>query len=180
MTSGLTVVNQGRNWMKRTSDSNISIKQWTGIPKELRESGLKVTLPRLCILQLFHEGKDKHRSAEDVYRFLQSEKINVGLATVYRVLMQFAEAGILIRNQFESGAAVFELNEGKHHDHLICTMCGVMEEFIDNTIQRRQKEVAMEHGFVLQEHSLCLYGVCATCMKEKRERLKPPSLGRGT
>ena len=135
------------------------------ISKELRDSGLKVTLPRLRILQLFHEHPGKHSSAEDIYRFLLDEKMNVGFSTVYRVLMQFAEADILSRHHFESGAAVFELNEGSHHDHLICTSCSRVEDFVDNEIEHRQEEIAKALGFVLQEHSLSLYGICSTCMK---------------
>lgn len=144
------------------------------IPKELRKSGLKATLPRLRILQLFHERDIKHLSAEDIYRFLLDEKIDVGLATIYRVLMQFAEAGILIRRHFESGAAVFELNEGRHHDHLVCTVCGKVEEFVDNGIESRQEEIAKELGFVLQEHSLSLYGVCATCTETRKNKTAEP------
>jgi Fur family ferric uptake transcriptional regulator len=142
------------------------------IPKELRESGLKATLPRLRILHLFSERQVKHLSAEDVYRFLLEEKIDVGLATVYRVLVQFAEAGILIRRHFESGAAVFEINEGNHHDHLICTVCGKVEEFMDSGIERRQEEIAKELGFVLQTHALSLYGVCADCTKKNKSRTR--------
>ncbi|SFM69485.1 MULTISPECIES: ferric iron uptake transcriptional regulator [Rugamonas] len=133
------------------------------IPKELRNSGLKATLPRLRVLQLFQEGKKKHLSADDVYHLLRDEHIDLGLATVYRVLMQFAAAGILSRRQFESAASVFELNQGEHHDHLVCTRCGKMEEFVDADIERRQEEVARERGFALHEHSLSLYGVCAHC-----------------
>ena len=133
------------------------------IPKELRDSGLKATLPRLRILQLFQEGKSKHLSAEEVYRVLREEKINVGMATVYRVLMQFAEARILLRGHFESSTAIFELNKGNHHDHLICTTCGRMEEFVDDAIERRQVEIARERGFTIKEHTLALYGSCAAC-----------------
>ncbi|MBJ7311255.1 ferric iron uptake transcriptional regulator [Rugamonas sp. CCM 8940] len=133
------------------------------IPKELRNSGLKATLPRLRVLQLFQEGKKKHLSADDVYHLLRDEHIDLGLATVYRVLMQFAAAGILSRRQFESAASVFELNQGEHHDHLVCTRCGKMEEFVDADIERRQEEIARERGFALMEHSLSLYGVCAGC-----------------
>ncbi|SDF60106.1 MULTISPECIES: ferric iron uptake transcriptional regulator [unclassified Duganella] len=133
------------------------------IPQELRKLGLKATLPRLRILQLFQESKSKHLSADDVYRLLHDENIDMGLATVYRVLMQFADAGILIRRHFESVASVFELNEGSHHDHLICTNCGKMEEFLDADIEQRQEAVAAERGFVLHEHSLSLYGFCGDC-----------------
>lgn len=134
------------------------------IPKELRESGLKATFPRLRVLQLFQDGKNKHLSADDVYRLLREEDIDLGLATVYRVLMQFATAGILIRRQFDSVASVFELNEGGHHDHLVCTNCGKMEEFLDTSIEERQEEVARARGFTLMEHSLSLYGTCAACI----------------
>ncbi|MES2259407.1 MAG: ferric iron uptake transcriptional regulator [Pseudomonadota bacterium] len=133
------------------------------ISKELRDSGLKATLPRVRILQLFQEGKSKHLNAEEIYHLLHGERINVGLATIYRVLMQLAEAGILIRRQFESAMAVFELNRGGHHDHLICTNCGKMEEFCDTDLEQRQIEVARELGFDLREHSLSLYGICADC-----------------
>lgn len=137
------------------------------IPKELRNSGLKATLPRLRILQLFHESKTKHLSAEDVYRLLQDEQIDIGLATVYRVVTQFEQAGILIRRHFESGHAMFELDEGGHHDHLICTNCGKVEEFIDDEIERRQEQVAREHGFTIHAHALSLYGTCDACAKAK-------------
>jgi Fur family ferric uptake transcriptional regulator len=132
--------------------------------KELRDSGLKVTVPRQRILQIFHEGKSKHLSAEEVYRILLIEKSEVGVATIYRVLMQFAEAGILVRRHFESGSAVFELNEGHHHDHLICTSCGKVEEFVDNQIEARQEQIAKDRGFTLHDHSLSLYGICAGCL----------------
>ena len=137
------------------------------ILRELRESGLKVTIPRLRILQLFQEGGIKHLSADDVYKLLLAEKIDVGLATIYRVLMQFAEAGILFRRHFESGHAVFELNEGQHHDHLVCTGCGKVDEFVDEGIELRQNEIAPERGFVLHEHALSLYGTCAECTAKK-------------
>ncbi len=133
------------------------------ITKELRESGLKATFPRLRVLELFQDPANKHLTAEDVYRLLLDDHAELGMATVYRVLMQFATAGILKRQQFESNVAVFELNEGGHHDHLVCTSCGKMEEFMDADIERRQEEVARARGFVLQEHSLSLYGTCAAC-----------------
>lgn len=142
------------------------------IPSELHKSGLKATLPRLRILQIFHDVETKHLSAEDIYRILLNEKIDVGLATVYRVLMQFAEAGLLVRHHFESGAALFELNKGSHHDHLVCTVCSKVEEFVDDEIERRQERIAKEMGFTLQEHSLSLYGVCSQC------RLNRPNIMR--
>jgi Fur family transcriptional regulator, ferric uptake regulator len=133
------------------------------IPSELRRSGLKATLPRLRILRLFQESGTKHLTADDVFRVLHAERIDVGMATVYRVLMQFVSAGILLRSQFESSTAVFELNQGAHHDHLVCTVCGKMEEFMDIEIERRQEEIARERGFVIKEHSLALYGTCLEC-----------------
>lgn len=120
-------------------------------------------MPRVRILQLFQEGKHKHMTADEVYLLLHKEQSDIGLATVYRVLMQLVEAHILVRNQFESNTAVFELNQGGHHDHLICTVCGKMEEFCDATLELRQEEVARSLGFNLREHSLSLYGVCADC-----------------
>ncbi len=131
---------------------------------ELKVSGLKATAPRLKILEIFQShasgGSERHLSAEDVYRLLSAERPEVGLATVYRVLTQFEHAGLLLRRNFEAGRAVFELNEGPHHDHLVCNDCGHVEEFVDPEIERRQQQVAMERGFELQEHALALYGVC--------------------
>lgn len=128
---------------------------------ELKNSGLKATLPRIKVLEVFQKGLQRHMSAEDVYKHLLTEGADVGLATVYRVLMQFEQAGILSRNHFEAGKAVFELNEGKHHDHLVCLDCGRVEEFFDAQIEQRQRAVATERGFMLQEHSLALYARCS-------------------
>jgi len=127
----------------------------------LRSTGLKVTQPRLRILEIFQKGVQRHMTAEDVYRVLLDEQQDIGLATVYRVLTQFEQAGILRRSNFESGKSVFEINEGTHHDHLVCLDCGRVVEFYDAEIERRQKKVAHEHGFELQEHSLALYATCA-------------------
>jgi Fur family ferric uptake transcriptional regulator len=127
---------------------------------ELKNSGLKATLPRIKVLEVFQKGLQRHMSAEDVYKHLLTEGADVGLATVYRVLMQFEQAGILSRNHFEAGKAVFELNEGKHHDHLVCMDCGRVEEFFDAEIEKRQKAVAVARGFELQDHSLALYAAC--------------------
>ncbi|MEW6099799.1 MAG: ferric iron uptake transcriptional regulator [Pseudomonadota bacterium] len=127
---------------------------------ELKSSGLKATLPRMKILEVFQKGRQRHMTAEDVYKALLAEGADIGLATVYRVLMQFEQAGILSRNHFEAGKAVFELNEGKHHDHLVCVMCGRVEEFYDPEIERRQQEIARERGYELQDHALALYVVC--------------------
>lgn len=129
-------------------------------PNNLKASGLKATLPRLKILDIFHNSAVRHLSAEDVYKVLLMESMDVGLATVYRVLTQFEQAGLLHRNHFESGKAVFELNEGSHHDHLVCLDCGRVEEFFDEEIERRQQNVARERGFDIAEHSLALYGHC--------------------
>jgi Fur family ferric uptake transcriptional regulator len=128
---------------------------------ELKSSGLKATLPRIKILEVFQQAVQRHLTAEDVYKVLLTDGSDVGLATVYRVLMQFEQAGILSRNHFESGKSVFELNEGKHHDHLVCLDCGRVEEFFDAEIEKRQRAVAQSRGFDLQEHALSLYAVCA-------------------
>lgn len=129
---------------------------------ELKNTGLKATLPRLKILDVFQKGSQRHMTAEDVFRVLLEERSDIGLATVYRVLTQFEQAGILTRSHFESGKAVYELNEGHHHDHLVCLNCGKVEEFYDAGIEERQHSIARERGFKLQEHSLALY---ATCVK---------------
>lgn len=129
-------------------------------PTDLKNIGLKATLPRLKILEIFQRSAVRHLTAEDVYRSLLSEELDIGLATVYRVLTQFEQAGLLSRSNFESGKAVFELNEGSHHDHLVCIDCGRVEEFFDPEIEKRQQKIAEERGFKLQEHALALYGVC--------------------
>ncbi|MBA4109772.1 MAG: ferric iron uptake transcriptional regulator [Leptothrix sp. (in: Bacteria)] len=128
--------------------------------EELKSSGLKATLPRIKILEVFQQSPQRHLAAEDVFKVLLNEGSDIGLATVYRVLMQFEQAGILSRNHFETGKAVFELNEGKHHDHLVCVVCGRVEEFFDAEIEQRQQEIAKERGYVLQDHALSLYVVC--------------------
>ena len=128
--------------------------------KDLRKAGLKVTLPRLKILEILESSTTRHLSAEDIYRTLLDGNEDIGLATVYRVLTQFEQAGILQRHHFESGKAVFELNEGKHHDHLVCLDCGRVEEFFDAEIEKRQKSIALTRGFELQDHALALYAAC--------------------
>ena len=127
---------------------------------ELKSSGLKATLPRLRILEIFQKTQLRHMTAEDVFKALLVEGSDIGLATVYRVLMQFEQAGILSRSHFESGKSVFELNEGQHHDHLVCLTCGRVEEFFDPEIEARQRAVAQAKGFDLHEHTLALYAVC--------------------
>jgi Fur family transcriptional regulator, ferric uptake regulator len=129
--------------------------------EELKSSGLKATLPRIKILDIFQKSGQRHMTAEDVYKALLQDDADIGLATVYRVLMQFEQAGILERSHFESGKSVFELNEGKHHDHLVCLDCGRVEEFYDPEIEARQKHVAQVRGFKLEEHALALYAHCS-------------------
>jgi Fur family transcriptional regulator, ferric uptake regulator len=128
--------------------------------QSLKDSGLKATLPRRKVLELFEQSKVRHLSAEDVYKSLIAEGIDIGLATVYRVLTQFEQAGLLSRQHFEAGKAVFELNQGGHHDHLVCLQCGRVEEFYDAEIEKRQSEVSRKRGFELRGHSLALYGDC--------------------
>ena len=130
---------------------------------ELKNTGLKATLPRLKILEIFQKGALRHMTAEDVFRVLLMEQSDIGLATVYRVLTQFEQAGILTRSNFESGKAVYELNEGDHHDHFICLVCNKVEEFYDAEIEKRQQLVAKSKGWVVQDHSMALYGQCASC-----------------
>jgi len=131
----------------------------------LKKAGLKVTLPRLKILQILENAKEHHLSAEDVYRILSNASEDIGLATVYRVLTQFQEAGLVIRHNFEEEHAVFELDYGEHHDHLVCVKCGRVEEFTDDVIEKRLDEVAREAKFNVTDHSLNLYGICAGCQK---------------
>ncbi len=131
---------------------------------DLKNTGLKATLPRLKILEIFQKGSQRHMTAEDVFRVLLEDRSDVGLATVYRVLTQFEQAGILSRNHFESGKAMYELNEGQHHDHLVCVDCGKVEEFFDPEIEKRQINVAKAKGFAIVDHALSLY---AHCTKDK-------------
>ena len=133
--------------------------------EELKSTGLKATLPRLKILEIFQTASQRHMTAEDVFRILLEERSDIGLATVYRVLMQFEQAGILLRSNFESGKAVYELNEGHHHDHFVCTSCGAVEEFYDAEIEKRQNLIAKSKGWVIQDHAMSLYGQCANCAK---------------
>lgn len=131
--------------------------------KDLRNAGLKVTLPRLKILEILEGGSARHQSAEDIYKALLSSNEDIGLATVYRVLTQFEAAGLVTRHHFENGMAVFELNRGDHHDHIVCIECGTVAEFVDSAIEERQKAVARERGFELHDHSMILYGRCSNC-----------------
>jgi len=126
--------------------------------KELRKAGLKVTLPRVRILEVLDSADKRHLSAEEIYRLLLEQSEDFGLATVYRVLTQFESAGLVTRNNFEGGHAVFELADGAHHDHIVCMDCGRVEEFVDETIEKRQHAIAERHGFTIADHSMILYG----------------------
>ena len=130
---------------------------------ELRKAGLKVTLPRMKILDILEHTSSRHQSAEDVYKALLDTGEDIGLATVYRVLTQFEAAGLVTRHHFEGGHSVFELNEGSHHDHIVCVKCGQVDEFIDETIEKRQKAIAADLGYELTDHCLYMYGICRKC-----------------
>ena len=130
---------------------------------ELRKAGLKVTLPRMKILDILEQTSSRHQSAEDVYKALLETGEDIGLATVYRVLTQFETAGLVKRHHFEGGHSVFELNEGGHHDHILCVKCGKVDEFTDETIEQRQKVIAAELGYELTDHCLYMYGICKSC-----------------
>lgn len=134
--------------------------------QDLRDAGLKVTLPRVKILEILESQKDdRHLTAEQVYKILLSENEEIGLATVYRVLTQFEAAGLVARHHFEGGNSIFELNTGGHHDHIVCVKCGKVDEFTDPVIESRQKEIADKLGYELTDHSLYLYGLCVNCKK---------------
>ncbi len=128
--------------------------------QDLRKAGLKVTLPRMKILEILEQSDQQHLSAEDIYRVLLDSDEEIGLATIYRVLTQFEGAGLVIRHHFEGGQAVFELDRGKHHDHLICIKCGKIVEFMDNSIEEQQNLIAEQNGFKITDHSLIIYGEC--------------------
>jgi len=132
---------------------------------DLKKVGLKITLPRIKILQILESAKLHHLSAEDVYRVLLDSGEDIGLATVYRVLTQFEEAGLVVRHHFAEGHSVFELDHGVHHDHLVCVKCGKVEEFVDAVIEERQQYVAKQAGYTITDHSLNLYGICRSCQK---------------
>ncbi len=127
---------------------------------DLRKAGLKVTLPRMKILEILETSETRHMSAEDVYKLLLDGNEEIGLATVYRVLTQFEAAGLVTRHHFEGGHSVFEMNEGHHHDHIVCNQCGKVVEFFDETIERCQEKVASKSGFSIRDHSLIIYGDC--------------------
>lgn len=130
---------------------------------KLKQAGLKVTLPRLKILEILSQGEGQHASAEDIYKLLLTHDEDIGVATIYRVLTQCEQAGLVTRHQFEGGKAVFEIAEGDHHDHIICVRCGLVQEFNDEMIENRQREIAEKAGFKLAEHTMTLYGLCKEC-----------------
>lgn len=133
--------------------------------QELRNAGLKVTLPRVKILEILERSNARHISAEDMYKALLESGEDIGLATVYRVLTQFETAGLVTRHHFEGGHSVFELNQGAHHDHILCVKCGRVDEFVDSEIEARQKKIASAKGYEMTDHSLYIYGICSTCRK---------------
>lgn len=149
--------------MKEDPDSN---------PQELRSHGLKSTLPRLRVLELFQTSAERHLSADEVYRTLNSSSEDIGLTTIYRVLSQLEAAGLLTRTGFQPERAVYELNDGRHHDHLVCSECGHVEEFEESIIEKRQHEVAADRGFRLVEHALYIYGICRKCQAAGRPERK--------
>lgn len=134
---------------------------------QIREAGLKVTVPRTKILAILEHNAKRHMSAEEVFRELLAEEAEIGLATVYRALTQFESAGLVCRHNFDNAQAVFELDRGKHHDHLVCTRCGRIVEFVDPKIEKHQAAVAEERGFLTEDHSLVIYGICSTCQAKR-------------
>jgi Fur family ferric uptake transcriptional regulator len=130
---------------------------------DLKKAGLKITIPRIKILQILERAREHHLSAEDVYRVLLDSGEDIGLATVYRVLTQFEEAGLVIRHHFAEGHSVFELDSGAHHDHLVCVKCGQVKEFVDEVIEQRQQHVAKQAGYTITDHHLNIYGICKAC-----------------
>jgi Fur family ferric uptake transcriptional regulator len=138
------------------------------INNDLKKAGLKATVPRLKILEIFENNFHQHFSAEDVYKALLESGEDVGMATVYRVLTQFEAAGLLSKHNFESGHSVFELNQGEHHDHILCVKCGRVDEFIDETIEQRQRTIAEKAGYTMTDHSLYIYGICHDCQNKRK------------
>ena len=135
--------------------------------QSLKKAGLKATLPRLKILDILESSNTHHLTAEDVYKALLESGEDVGLATVYRVLTQFEQAGLITRHHFEGGQSVFELDQGKHHDHILCVKCGRVDEFLDPTIEERQKAIAARFGYTMTDHSLYIYGICKACQEKQ-------------
>jgi Fur family ferric uptake transcriptional regulator len=138
--------------------------------QELREAGLKVTLPRVKILEILEDHEPRHMSAEDMYKALLETGEDIGLATVYRVLTQFETAGLVTRHHFEGGHSVFEINEGGHHDHIVCVKCGRVDEFTDEVIEQRHRAIASETGYEMTDHSLYIYGICPACREELKKK----------
>lgn len=136
---------------------------------QIKQAGLKVTLPRVKVLNVFETSDENHLSAEDIYRTLLQKGEQIGLATVYRVLTQFEGAGLIRRHHFDGGQSVFELDRGAHHDHLVCVKCGKVVEFLENNIEERQGNVAQGHGFSLEDRSLVIYGICLNCHARSSE-----------
>jgi Fur family ferric uptake transcriptional regulator len=141
------------------------VSQASAENQELRNAGLKVTLPRVKILEILERSNPRHISAEDMYKALLDSGEDIGLATVYRVLTQFETAGLVTRHHFEGGHSVFELNQGTHHDHILCVKCGRVDEFVDAEIETRQKKIASAKGYEMTDHSLYIYGICSSCRK---------------
>lgn len=135
--------------------------------KDLRDVGLKATLPRVKILEIMERSNKRHLSAEDIYKALLEEGEDVGIATIYRVLTQFESAGLVNRHHFEGGISVFELDHGEHHDHILCIKCGKVEEFVDDVIEQRQRDIAEKAGFSMTDHSLNIYGICKECRSKE-------------
>jgi len=131
--------------------------------KDLKNAGLKITLPRTKILKILEAASSRHMSAEALYKCLIEQGDDIGLATVYRVLTQFETAGLVIRHNFAGGHSVFELDQGTHHDHLVCIKCGTVQEFVDDIIEQRQEQIATQHNFKMTDHSLYIFGICAGC-----------------
>ena len=147
-------------WMPRDAAGEAGVES-----QDLRKAGLKVTLPRMKILEILARSEPRHMSAEDMYKALLDSGEDIGLATVYRVLTQFEDAGLVSRHHFEGGHSVFELNEGAHHDHILCVKCGKVDEFVDAEIEKRQRRIAEEAGYEMTDHSLYIYGICPDCRK---------------
>ncbi|HEX7030402.1 MAG TPA: ferric iron uptake transcriptional regulator [Gammaproteobacteria bacterium] len=137
--------------------------------QDLRKAGLKVTLPRMKILEILEKSAQRHMSAEDMYKALLDSGEEIGLATVYRVLTQFEDAGLVTRHHFEGGHSMFEMNEGDHHDHILCVKCGRVDEFVDDVIEKRQEQIAKEAGYEMTDHSLYIYGFCPECRKAMKK-----------
>jgi Fur family ferric uptake transcriptional regulator len=138
--------------------------------QQIKDAGLKVTVPRVKILSILETTQQRHLSAEDVYKELLAAGEDIGLATVYRVLTQFEAAGLVCRHHFEGGQSVFELNRGGHHDHLVCIKCGLIMEFVEEIIEERQRAIAEQKGFRIEDHSLVIYGVCPDCQVREKKR----------